>query len=212
MTDRQMTRDPETYFAKGCGRCARFDTADCAAIVWSEGLARLRTLIGSEGATETVKWGQPCYMHAGRNIAIIGALRSGIRLSFFEAGLLSDSEGLLQKPGPHSATASMIAFSSAAEVAQHSAAVKALLHEAMEHAEAGRVAPKVSIDLDWPEELVRALDNDPTLAEAFHVLTPGRQKSYVLNLLGARKSETRLARIEKFRPKIMAGLGLHDQV
>jgi uncharacterized protein YdeI (YjbR/CyaY-like superfamily) len=29
------------------------------------------------------------------------------------------------------------------------------------------------------------LDNDPKLAEAFHALTPGRQKGYLLHFAGA---------------------------
>jgi uncharacterized protein YdeI (YjbR/CyaY-like superfamily) len=53
----------------------------------------------------------------------------------------------------------------------------------------------------------RALDSDPELAEAFHALTPGRQKSYLFNLNQARQSATRAARIEKFRERIIAGKG-----
>ncbi len=30
-----------------------------------------------------------------------------------------------------------------------------------------------------PDELAEVLDADPELAEAFHALTPGRQKSYL---------------------------------
>ena len=53
----------------------------------------------------------------------------------------------------------------------------------------------------------RRIDGDPDLAEAFHALTPGRQKSYVILLAGAKTSATRLARIDKARPKILAGKG-----
>ena len=37
-----MIAEIEDYFAKGCGRCARFDTADCATRHWAAGLAALR--------------------------------------------------------------------------------------------------------------------------------------------------------------------------
>ena len=86
-TDAMITRI-EDYFARGCGRCARFDTADCDTRHWADGLAELRTLCLGAGLVETVKWGHPCYMHSGRNIAIIGAFRGDFRLSFFEAALL----------------------------------------------------------------------------------------------------------------------------
>ena len=60
-------------------------------------------------------------------------------------------------------------------------------------------------------ELVAALDADPELAEAFHALTPGRRKSYVLNLNAAKKPETRASRIERFRDRILAGKGTTER-
>ena len=60
---------------------------------------------------------------------------------------------------------------------------------------------------DLPDELVEVLDADPELAEAFHRLTPGRQKSFVLNLNAAKTPATRIARMARFRPMILAGKG-----
>jgi uncharacterized protein YdeI (YjbR/CyaY-like superfamily) len=77
----------------------------------------------------------------------------------------------------------------------------------MDHAEAGTPPPRVKTEIEMPDELVEALDADSELAEAFHALTPGRQKSYLFNLNQAKKPETRFARIEKFRDRIMAGKG-----
>ena len=77
----------------------------------------------------------------------------------------------------------------------------------MDHAEAGTKPPKTEREIDVPEELTDALDADPELAEAFHALTPGRQKSYLFALNQAKQSATRVARIEKFRDKILAGKG-----
>jgi len=81
----------------------------------------------------------------------------------------------------------------------------------MDHAEAGTKPPKVEREIDMPEELTEALDADPELAEAFNALTPGRQKSYMFNLNQAKKSETRAARIEKFREKIFSGKGAMER-
>ena len=62
-----------------------------------------------------------------------------------------------------------------------------------------------------PDELTEALDADPELSEAFQALTPGRQKSYMFNLNQARQSATRVARIERFREKIIAGKGAMER-
>jgi uncharacterized protein YdeI (YjbR/CyaY-like superfamily) len=63
---------------------------------------------------------------------------------------------------------------------------------------------------DAPEEFQKRLDDDPELAEAFHALTPGRQKGYLLHFAGAKQSATRAARVEKHAPRILKGLGLDD--
>jgi len=205
-----MITEIEDFFSKGCGRCERFATADCSTRQWSKGLAALRELCLGAGLTETVKWGHPCYMHAGRNIAIIGAFRDDFRLNFMDAALLKDPEAVLRRQGDNSQHASMIPFKTNGDVDALAAVVKAYLAEAMSYAAAGKKAPKTQAAVELPAEMVNALDADPALAEAFHRLTPGRQRSYALNLNAAKKPETRLARIAKFRDGILAGKGANE--
>ncbi|MBI1265001.1 MAG: hypothetical protein GC187_09735 [Alphaproteobacteria bacterium] len=206
-----MITQSKDYFADGCGRCERFATAHCSARLWADGLAALRQLCLEAGLEETVKWGQPCYQHEKRNIAIIGAFRGDFTLSFFNAALMTDPEGILQKPGPNSQHAEAIRFTDAAQVEAMAPVIRAYLTEAMSYAQAGVTAPKAGIDLDLPDELVEALDGDLDLAEAFHALTPGRQRSYVILLGSAKTSATRVARIAKARPKILAGKGAMER-
>jgi uncharacterized protein YdeI (YjbR/CyaY-like superfamily) len=202
-----MITDPDDFFTKGCGRCARFATADCSTRPWIDGLNALRRICLDIGLEETVKWAHPCYMHAGRNIAIFGAFRDDFRLSFMNPGLLVDSEGVLEPQGPNSQTPGMIRFTATEQVDEKRSVIRAYLRQLMDHAEAGTRPAKIDRQIDMPDELVEALDSDPELAEAFHVLTPGRQKSYLFALNQAKQSATRVARIEKFRGKIMAGKG-----
>lgn len=206
-----MITDIEDYFAKGCGRCPRFDTPDCSTKQWADGLADLRRLCLEAGLSECVKWGHPCYMHGGRNIAIIGAFRGDFRLSFFDAALMKDPEGVLERQGPNSRHPDMISFKDNAKVAAMQPVVLSYLREAMGYAEAGVKPPKEESRVEMPEELIDALDSDPELAEAFAGLTPGRQKSYAINLNSAKKSETRVARITKFRDRILAGKGAMER-
>ena len=71
--------------------------------------------------------------------------------------------------------------------------------------------PKESSDIELPDELAEALASDPELADAFASLTPGRQRSYVINLGSAKKPATRMARIAGFRDKIFAGKGATER-
>lgn len=202
-----MISDIEDYFAQGCGRCERFATADCSVQKWRAGLLALRQLCRDVGLVETVKWGHPCYMHAGRNIAIVGALRGDHRLSFFNAALMRDPAGVLERQGPNTRHPDMIRFTSASDVARLTPVIRAYLIEAMGYADAGLRAARESADVELPDELEEALNADPTLAEAFAALTPGRQRSYVIALASAKASATRTARILKLRGKILAGKG-----
>lgn len=205
-----MITDIEDYFAKGCDRCPRFATPECSTQRWAQGLASLRRLCRQAGLIETVKWGHPCYMQADRNIAVFGAFRADYRLTFFEAALMKDPEGILELAGPNTQHAGVMRFTENAQADAMAPVILSYLAEAKAYADQGVTAPKLARVLELQDELVEAMDADPELAEAFHALTPGRQKSYVINLNGAKKPETRVARIAKFRSKILAGKGALD--
>ncbi len=201
-----MITDADDFFTLGCGRCERFATPDCSTRPWIEGLNGLRRICLEIGLEETVKWAHPCYMHAGRNVALFGAFRTDFRLTF-----LVDSEGVLEPQGPGSGTPGMIRFTAVGQVGEREPVIRAYLRQLMDHAEAGTQPPKVEREIDVPGELTDALDADPELAEAFAALTPGRQRGYLINLNQAKQPATRVARIEKFRDRIIAGKGLIER-
>ena len=200
----------EDYFTKGCGRCPRFETDDCSVQAWKAGLETLRQICLSAGLSETVKWGQPCYMHAGRNIAVLGAFRQNFRLGFFNPALMQDPASLLQKQGPNTKHNSSFIFTSNNAPDEQRDVIDAYLKEAMRYADQGLIQPKQHTEIDLPEEFIEAMDTDPEMAEAFHDLTKGRQRSYAIVLNNAKKSQTRISRIAKLRPKILVGKGANE--
>jgi uncharacterized protein YdeI (YjbR/CyaY-like superfamily) len=197
----------EDYYGKGCGRCERFTTSECSALIWSEGLQSLRRICRESKLIETVKWGHPCWMHSGRNIVILGALRSDFRISFFNSALLKDPQGILERQGPNTRHPDMIRFRSNGQVNAMETTIRSYLIEAISYAEAGIRPEKDETELELPAELAEALDADAALAQAFRSLSRGRQRSYVINLSSARKPSTRISRIAKFRDHILAGKG-----
>jgi uncharacterized protein YdeI (YjbR/CyaY-like superfamily) len=201
----------EDFFTQGCGRCERFATPDCSTRHWAAGLRELRRICLTAGLEETVKWGHPCYMHAGRNIALIGAFRGDYRLTFMNAALMQDPRKILEKSGPNTRHADIIRFTSNDGAHALEAHIRDYLTEAMGYAKAGIKPVREERELELPAELVDALDSDPELAEAFFDLTPGRQRSYVINLNGAKTSATRVARIAKFRGHMLAGKGATER-
>ena len=202
-----MITNPADFFTKGCGRCDRFATPECTTRRWLPGIERLRALCLEAGLAEVAKWGHPCYMRGERNIAMIATLIGDFRLHFFAPGLMKDPARVLVPNGPNARRPSIIRFTANEQVAELERVIRAYLQEAIGYADHGLRQPKEEVEIDLPDELVEALDADPELAEAFHALTPGRQRSYVFAVNGAKQVATRFARIAKYRDKILDGKG-----
>jgi len=178
---------------------------------WSAEFAALRRLCLASGLNEELKWGQACYDLNGGNVVLIHGFKNYCALLFMKGVLLKDPEGILIQQTKNVQTARQIRFASLADINAQKAAVKAYIGEAIAVEKSGaKVVMKSAAQFDVPEEFQRRLDDDPAMAEAFHALTPGRQRGYLLHFAGAKQSATRAARVEKNVPRILKGLGLDD--
>ena len=178
---------------------------------WSAEYAALRQLCLASGLNEELKWGQACYSLNGRNVVLIHGFKEYCALLFMKGVLLKDSKGILIQQTKNVQAARQIRFASLADINKLKAAVKAYISEAIAVEKSGaKVQMKGAAQFDVPEEFQKRLDDDSKLAEAFHALTPGRQKGYLLYFAGAKQSVTRIARIEKHALSILKGLGLDD--
>jgi uncharacterized protein YdeI (YjbR/CyaY-like superfamily) len=177
---------------------------------WPAEMTELRTVLLGCGLTEELKWGKPCYVHQGRNIAIVQEMKDFLALMFFKGALLRDAAGVLEDQGPNSRSARRIRFTSVGEVGRLADAVRGSVAEAIHVEEAGLdVGPPPELVL--VEELRSRLDRDPVLKAAFETLTPGRQREYNLYFAGAKQTSTRSARVEKHIRQMMDGKGLRDR-
>ena len=107
-----MNPQIDHYLSEGCGRCPLGGTPDCKVHNWPQELKKLRTIVLDCGLTEELKWGVPCYTFRNKNVLIVSALKDYAALSFFKGALLSDTNGMLQKPGENSQAARLIKFTS----------------------------------------------------------------------------------------------------
>ena len=181
-----------------------------AATRWHDEAATLRTILLGCKLDEAVKWGKPCYSHEGNNIAIVQPFKDFLALMFFKGALLDDPRGVLEEQGQNTRSARRVRFTSVAQVRKLRPTVRALVRAAIEVEKQGKTVPKPT-KLVLVEELRARLDRDPELRAAFEQLTPGRQRAYHLDISGAKQSKTRLARIDKHAPRILAGKGLRDR-
>ena len=179
---------------------------------WQAETDRLRAILASEGLVEVEKWAKPCFQRGGGNVAIIQPFKDELRIMFFKGAILADPEGLLGSQGENTQGARVVRFAGMADVDAREAALRALIRSAVDAEDRGlKPAYPARHDLDLPEELTAAMDADPLLAEGFHGLTPGRQRSWVLHFASAKQSATRAARIDKAAPAIKAGKGWNER-
>jgi len=200
----------DAYLVEGCGRCANYRTPQCKVHTWTEELQQLRRIVLECKLEEEFKWSQPCYTFQGKNILMVTAFKDFATLSFFKGTLLNDEKGLLQAPGENSQAVRQLRFTSAKDITEIEPVIKAYIHEAIQAETAGLKVKFKKNPEPIPEELKRKLDEDRDLRRAFEALTPGRQRGYILYFTQPKQSKTRTARIVKYIPKILEGIGLQD--
>lgn len=186
------------------------DAAFDGATRWREEALALRRILLRSNLTEELKWNKRCYSHGGRNICIIQRMNDFLALLFFKGALLKDPDGVLEVQGPNSRSGYRMRFTSVQQVKRQARTLQAYVREAVDVAHAGLSVEKPA-EPEYPEELIDRFEADPELQAAFQRLTPGRQRGYLLHLNGARQAKTREARIDRIRPRVLAGKGLHDR-
>jgi uncharacterized protein YdeI (YjbR/CyaY-like superfamily) len=178
---------------------------------WRKEFTKLRAIILACGLDEEMKWGWPCYSLGDKNVILMHGFKEYCAVLFPKGALLKDPEGVLIQQTKNVQAARQIRFTSLADVVKQEKTLKAYVREAIAVEKAGlRVPMKRTKDFEMPEELETKLDASAALRKAFEELTPGRQRGYLLYFAQAKQAKTREARVAKYIPKILEGLGLLD--
>lgn len=177
---------------------------------WQGEIRKLRSVLLDCGLEEDLKWGKPCYIFDGSNVAIIQPFKEHCSLMFFKGALLQDTHNLLRSQGKNTQSAMRLEFTGEDQI--NKVIVKTYVNQAIAVEKAGlKVDFKAKREPELPEELTQILNKNSKLAKAFDALTPGRRRGYILHFTGAKQSKTRVARIERCIPKILAGKGMNDR-
>jgi uncharacterized protein YdeI (YjbR/CyaY-like superfamily) len=178
---------------------------------WQKEMDDLRKIALGCGLAEESKWGKPCFTYENRNLAIIIPLKDVCALTFFKGALLKDPKHILQKIGEHTQAGRWIRFTSSKEISALQPTLKSYIGEAIRVEKSGRKVPlKKPSEYVVPEELQVRLKTSAELKAAFEALTPGRRKSYIFHISGAKQPKTRAARAEKCVPLILSGRGFNE--
>lgn len=189
----------------------KVDEFICKAEKWREEFDKLRAIVLQCALTEELKWGVPCYTFEDKNIVLIHGFKEYCAILFVKGALLKDPNGILIQQTENVQAARQIRFSHGQEIINIETTLKAYIYEAIEIEKAGlEVEFKKTTEYNIPAEFQNKLDDIPSLKTAFEALTPGRQRSYIYHFSQPNQSKTREARVEKYIPKILEGLGLDE--
>jgi len=177
---------------------------------WQQELAQLRIIVLDCGLTEELKWAVPCYVIGKSNIVLIHVFKEYCAILFFKGALLKDEGGILIQQTKNVQAGRQIRFTNVEQIIEQEQIVKAYIREAIEVDKAGLKVELNKHPAPIPEEFQSKLDTIPVLNNAFHALTPGRQRAYTLYFSAPKQSKTRESRVEKCMQQILNGKGLND--
>ena len=178
---------------------------------WQKEIEKLRTIALDCGLTEELKWGCPCYVFEKKNIVLIHVFKEYCAYLFFKGALLKDTDGILIQQTKNVQVPRQVRFTNVREIVKLAPTLKTYIYQAIELDKAGlKVKLKKSTEFEIAEEFQKKLDKVRGLKTAFHALTPGRQRGYLLHFSAPKQSKTREARVEKCIPLILEGRGLND--
>ncbi len=82
--------------------------------------------------------------------------------------------------------------------------IRAMIAQAIKVEKSGRkVEMKPHEAYELPAEMTAMFKQNPSLEEAFYRLTPSRQRTYIMFIAKAKRSETTTARLENMQNKFL---------
>ena len=178
---------------------------------WKEAYNSLREIILECDLDEELKWGCPCYTYNGKNILLIHGFKQYVAILFHKGALLKDKGNVLVQQTENVQSARQLRFTSINEIEKQRKLIITYTREAIQVEKAGlKVELKKTTEYKMPVEFKTVLDDMPELKKAFLLLTPGRQRGYLLYFSSPKQAKTRESRLEKYIPKILEGKGLDD--
>ena len=180
--------------------------------IWEEELEQIISLLRRTELVETTKWGIPVFTHNKKNVAGLAGFKEHVAIWFYDGVYLNDKHNRLVNAS-EGKTKALRQLRFTKEEGVDEELIRYYLDQAIANAKKGiaHTPEKSKEPVQIPELLQQELDQNPALKERFAALTPFRQKEYVEHITDAKQEKTRLARLEKIKPMILSGIGLHDK-
>lgn len=178
---------------------------------WDKELRKIADLIAKAPLQKSIKWGAEVFTFNGRNVVSYGGFKNHFAIWFYNGVFLKDKYNILvSAQDGKTKSLRQWRFTSAGEIDEER--IMEYLFEAIEVEKSGlKIAPERSSAFELNEVLKSGLKEDKAFADAFRVLTPGKQREYSAYIDEAKQEATKLSRLEKIKPQILEGKGLNDK-
>lgn len=178
---------------------------------WEKELESLRAIMQNTELEECIKWGAPVYALEGKNVVSIAAFKNHCALWFFNGALLKENTILLHNAQEGKTKAlRQIRFEKGDKIEPEN--LQKYVVEAIQNQREGKeIKPETAKKLVIPAELKAAFKEDKDLEKSFQQLTKGKQREYADYISQAKRETTKQSRLEKIKPMIKNGEGLHDK-
>jgi len=178
---------------------------------WQEAIEKTQAIVQDFPLQKTFKWGGDVYTFQGKNVLSYAGFKQHFAIWFYNGVFLSDPEQVLvsgsegKTKGLRQWRFSHVDEMDATKIARYiEEAIQTVLDGKELKTEKGKPLVPTAF-------LAALLESDSQFSEAFHKLTPGRQREYNAFIDEAKQDKTKQTRLEKIKPLVAAGVGLHDK-
>ena len=180
--------------------------------LWPEEMNLLRSIIAKTELEEMTKWGGPVYTLNKKNVLGLGGFKDYVAIWFWNGVFLKDTgKKLIQANEGVTKGLRQWRFTSKEQIQKDEKLIHKYMLEAIANEKAGLAIKPEKKETVISPFFQQALDADKAFAEAFSKFTPFKQREYLEYVDGAKREETKVARLEKIKPMILENIGLNDK-
>ncbi|WP_313156612.1 DUF1801 domain-containing protein [Sphingobacterium multivorum] len=178
---------------------------------WQEAEELMQEIIQQTSLKKEFKWGSYIYTHKGKNVIGWGGFKNFFSLWFYNGVFLTDRDKhLISASEGKTKALRQWRFEDVKDM--NAEKIAAYIQESIQTIDEGKELKPTKSPMKAPAGLLlEALQTDPTFAESFQALTPGKQKEYIEYIDEAKQEKTKQSRIEKIKPLVLAKKGLNDK-
>lgn len=177
---------------------------------WEEELLFLKSIIDKTELIETIKWGGPIYVYNKKNVIGIGGFKNYFAIWFLNGVFLKDEKKKLIN-AQEDITKSMRQWRFTSKEEVNEKEVLEYILEAIENEKQGKIIKPSKKEAIVSELLEREMAENSALKDAFQKFPPYKQYEFLEYIETAKQEKTKISRIEKVIPMILANVGLNDK-